>query len=129
MREGRFGIPAQSKNPAVIAKRQAFETHFNRLCSESFRRFEISLIFFLFLAIGQTSCYRCVINKIRDFDLSLVGGQFSSVQSPAPCGRGFFCQTAHLVAVKNPAVILKHQAFEAHFNRLCSESEQWWNLF
>ena len=25
---------------------------------------------------------------------------------------------------KNPAVIAKHQAFDAHANRLCSESEQ-----
>ena len=54
--------------------------------------------------------------------------QFSSIPRPLR-ERGFFCQTAHLVAVKNPAVILKRQAFETHFNRLCSESEQWWNLF
>ena len=56
--------------------------YINRLCSDFFRRFEISLIFFLFLAIGQASGYRCVINKIRDFDLPLVGGQFSSIPRP-----------------------------------------------
>ena len=32
--------------------------------------------------VAQTSCYRCVINKIRDFDLPLFGGQFSSIPRP-----------------------------------------------
>ena len=35
MMEGRLGISAQSKNPAVILKRQALEVYTNRLCSES----------------------------------------------------------------------------------------------
>ena len=35
MMEGRLGIPAQRKNPAVILKHQAFWVFINRLCSES----------------------------------------------------------------------------------------------
>ena len=33
------------------------------------------------------------------------------------------------IVSKNPAVILKRQAFETLTNRLCSESDQWWNHF
>ena len=29
------------------------------------------------------------------------------------------------IVSKNPAVVLKHQAFDLNTNRLCSESEQW----
>ena len=55
-----------------------------------FPAFLLSLIFFLFLAVRQTSGYRCVINKIRDFDLPLVGGQFIQFNPSPLAGEGCF---------------------------------------